>query len=288
MPYATVVSGSTVGDRDRYGFERNIERPIPIERINDTTKKSNVLPPLPSTTIATTLPNIVSKEITGNGATIFNAIGSVANSTPAQVLSQVPTSVPTLSPKKYLPTTSTLQSPPPPPVTYIAPLNSTKKSIGVKRFKDMNYDDIQINLRVLTNLNEGEKIMIINDAHMQPDNRYFSGLFMRSWSGDSIETTLQFIDHLIEETKKHCDEVVSSINSSSSNTDKKQYSLNKLIDIQTLLKSSINGLNKLEKTYESNKLNVATIETQIATIRTFCDQDLKKVVAASYHSVSSE
>jgi len=124
--------------------------------------------------------------------------------------------------------------------------------------------------------------MIINDTHMQPENRYFSGFLMRGWSGDSIETTLQFIDHLIDETKKHCDSVVALINNRNSNSDVKQYNLSKLIELQTLLKSSINGLNKLATTYKANQLNVATIETQIATIRTFCDQDLKKVVGSSY------
>ncbi len=272
MPYAVAV------DRDRYGFERNVERPIPIERVNDSNKKTSVLQPplppislLPNTTKHANLVNDNNLLTTTNNSSTDNIF--VIPST-ASTLSTAASTTTTVSPKKM--------NPIPTVITVITPLNAKNKT-EQKRFKDLDYDDIQINLRVITNLNEGEKIMIINDKHMQPENRYFSGFIMRGWSGDSVETTLQFIDHLIEETKKQCDEVVVLINSNSSNTDIKQYNLNKLIDTQTLLKSSINGLNKLATTYKCNQLNVATIDTQIATIRTFCDQDLKKVVAASYH-----
>ena len=300
MPYATIV--------DR-AYGHGIERPIPIERPVDTKDKKSSLssqPPLPSqTTVSvpstTVNPPSLSLAQTNNVNTTvsnesanFNPNPFLLHTTPAPALAPVPapgtdghtdrgsTTSNSLS-NSSSSTSMSSAAKIPTRVTYIEPLNtSAKKTTSERKFNGLKYEDIQINLRVITNLCEGEKVMIINDTHMQPENRYFSGFLMRGWSGDSIETTLQFIDHLIDETKKHCDSVVALINNRNSNSDVKQYNLSKLIELQTLLKSSINGLNKLATTYKANQLNVATIETQIATIRTFCDQDLKKVVGSSY------
>jgi hypothetical protein len=317
MPYAMTVDRGY----GQHGFERPIpiERPVdqrlPVVDTKDKKTPPNPQLPLPSQTTVSVPSTVVNwnnvpdptKKNTETGNTTgsneyvnFNTIpfllhtapgadgqtdrGNAVNATTASATT-VNTTTNSLSNSSST-STSTLaptSTKIPTRVTYIEPLNtSTKKTTSDRKFNGLKYEDIQINLRVITNLCEGEKVMIINDTHMQPENRYFSGFLMRGWSGDSIETTLQFIDHLIDETKKHCDSVVALINNRNSNSDVKQYNLSKLIELQTLLKSSINGLNKLATTYKANQLNVATIETQIATIRTFCDQDLKKVVGSSY------
>lgn len=150
--------------------------------------------------------------------------------------------------------------------------SSMKNQSDDDEFTTLSYTDVQINLRLLSDLKEGEKIMVHNNC-MQIDQRYVQPI-RRFFSSDSRDRTLQFIHHLINSTKKICNDTVDKVNH---NVDKK-INLEKLIRLQSLLKSASIGLGRMILTYKEDKLNLATIETYKASIDDFCDQDIKKII----------
>lgn len=141
------------------------------------------------------------------------------------------------------------------------------------KFIDLTYIDIQINLRLLSDVKEGEKLMITNNKYLKVDQRYMQSI-RRHITTDSREKTLQFINHLLENTKELCNNIVSKITSG----DNKQIHLEQLINIQSLLKSATNGLSRIITTYSNDKHNHATIDTYISSINIFCDQYLKQAI----------
>ena len=141
-------------------------------------------------------------------------------------------------------------------------------------FADLSYMDVQINLRLLADVKEGEKLMVIDGKCITVDQRYVQSV-RRYWTSDSRERTLRFINHLIESAKKYCNEAVDKVKKNES----KQDNLEKLINIQSLLKNATTGLGRMVTTYADDKLNLATIDTFKSTITVFCDQDLKKAIS---------
>ena len=166
-------------------------------------------------------------------------------------------------------------------VSKIGP-SSSLSNVGInvndnEKFKDLSYTDVQINLRLLGDLKEGEKVMIVDGKYMQVDQRYGQSL-RRYWTDDSRNRTVYFIEHVIEAAKKYCNEAVDKINMEND----KQINLEKLINIQSLLRSSLTGLSRISATYSNDKHNMATVETFRTTIQTFCDQDLKRAITEKY------
>jgi hypothetical protein len=144
------------------------------------------------------------------------------------------------------------------------------------KFADLSYMDVQINLRLLSDIKEGEKLMVVDGRCITVDQRYVQ-MVRRYWTSDSRERTLRFINHLIIAAKKYCDEAVEKVKVCKNNQIK-QDNLEKLINIQSLLRSSTTGLGRMATTYADDKRNLATINTFCSTISVFCDQDLKRAI----------
>lgn len=138
----------------------------------------------------------------------------------------------------------------------------------------LSFEDIQVNLRLISDLKEGEKLMIKDDRYIVVDDRYGSAL-RRYISNDSRVKSLDFISNVINEVQKYCDEALINIK----NNNEKQNNLERLINIQSLLESTLNGLSRLTETYSNDKLSRAKIETIKKTINTFRDNDLKKALS---------
>ena len=154
------------------------------------------------------------------------------------------------------------------------PDNSNPDKSNPDNFEDLTYSEVQINLRLLSDVKEGEKLMITDGRFMQVDNRFVQTA--RRWlSSDSRARTLRFIDHLIQSAKKYCSDAVDKVQKN----EQKQINLEKLINIQSLLKNALTGLGRMVSTYSEDKLNLAIIETYRSTITVFCDQDLKRAIA---------
>ena len=84
----------------------------------------------------------------------------------------------------------------------------TKKNT---EFNDLSYEDVQINLRLLVDLKEGEKLMVTDGRYIQVDRRYVQG-FRRYITSDSRSKSLNFINHVIYWSKKYCNDAVENIN----------------------------------------------------------------------------
>lgn len=153
--------------------------------------------------------------------------------------------------------------------TYI----DTKKS---NDFNNLSYEDVQINLRLLSDLKEGEKLMVSKGRYIQVDQRYIQGL-RRYITSDSRSRSLDFINHIICWSKKYCNDAVENINKNKDT----QINMSNLINIQKLLGGAQTGLGRLLITYGDDKHNKATIETFISTISAICDQDLKRAINAT-------
>jgi hypothetical protein len=145
------------------------------------------------------------------------------------------------------------------------PLISSSSNIVVKKpsinataenddnFVDLDFVDVQINLKFLSDLKENEKIMILENKYMQVDNRRS---IMRYLTSESRHKTLKFINHVVECAKKYCKE------------DKNIISNNKA-NIKKLLENSLDGLRNLLTTYKSDKNICSIIKIYETNIDTF-------------------
>jgi hypothetical protein len=159
-------------------------------------------------------------------------------------------------------------------------LTPTSHPSGDEQFADLTYAAVQVNLRILGDLKEGEKIMITdNKIYMQVDDRYMQSI-RRHCSADSRIRTLKFIAHVIDSAKNYCNDAVQKIHCD----EQKQINLQMLINIQSLLGNALTGLSRLATTYGNDKLNLAMIDTYKSTITVFCDQDLKRAISNDYNS----
>lgn len=141
-------------------------------------------------------------------------------------------------------------------------------------FKPLNYDDVQINLRLIAKVGIEEKLHVSSDGkHIIVDSRYMQGL-MRLFSGDSRKKTLAFIQHVYDETKRLCNEAVDDI---STGIEQKE-TTEKLIAIHTLIGMSEEGLNNLIVTYKDDKQFIATIQTIKDKFKVYCDKTLKSTI----------
>jgi hypothetical protein len=73
--------------------------------------------------------------------------------------------------------------------------------VNTDDFVDLDFVDVQINLQFLSVLKENEKIMILDNKHMQVDKRQS---IMRYLYSDSRQKTMRFINHVVECAKKYC------------------------------------------------------------------------------------
>ena len=132
---------------------------------------------------------------------------------------------------------------------------------------NLSFDDIQINLRLLCDIKENEKLMI-DDKYITIDQRILQSI-RRQMSADSRTKTLAFIDNIINDTQHFCMKLLHKNHMCQKEDNEK------LTQIQTLLNGSLIGLSRLALTYASDKLSRAKIETIQSNIRTFCDLYLK-------------
>lgn len=141
-------------------------------------------------------------------------------------------------------------------------------------FELLSYEDIQINLRLLGDIVQEEKLHISSDGkHMVVDNRYGQTV-RRYYSGDSRQKTLKFIKHVYSETERHCTEIVDLV----SDDQQSKENTEKLVNLYGLIESSVRGLDRLNMTYSDDKLCAAKIATIKKNFQTYCDRTLKGTI----------
>jgi len=132
-------------------------------------------------------------------------------------------------------------------------------------FVDLDFVDVQINLQFLSVLKENEKIMILDNKHMQVDKRQS---IMRYLYSDSRQKTMRFINHVVECAKKYCKE----------EKEKTFRNADKLTQIKKLLENSLDGLRNLLTTYKTDKNVCSIIKIYETNIDTFCKTELAKIL----------
>ena len=141
-------------------------------------------------------------------------------------------------------------------------------------FKELSYEDIQINLRLLGDIVQDEKLHIsANGKKMQVDERTFQPL-RRYMCDDSRDKTLEFIKHVYHETERLCEEIVDLVE----RNEKPKENTEKLINLYGLIGSSGRGLDRLNMTYSDDKLFAAKISTIKKDFETYCDRTLKGTI----------
>lgn len=141
-------------------------------------------------------------------------------------------------------------------------------------FSDLTDNMVRINLRLIGDLTDGEKITITDDdKKMQIEKRIFSSV-RRYFSEDSRVKTVHFIRHVIRWTRYYAKNYINNIRKGQ----KVQYYMEKLTSIHGLLQSSIKGLTRLQVTYADDKHNGATIDQIVSDIRVFCNEQLKSAL----------
>jgi len=141
-------------------------------------------------------------------------------------------------------------------------------------FPQLNYEEIQVNLRILSDLVSDEKICISeNNKTIEIDKRYMQSI-RRWYSGDSRARTLEFIKHVYAETEALCNDIVQKVKA---NQEPKE-NTEKLINLYSLIGSSGKGLDRLNITYQDDKTNSAKISTIKKSYETYCDRTLKGTI----------
>jgi hypothetical protein len=144
-------------------------------------------------------------------------------------------------------------------------------------FKALSEHDVTVNLKFLSNVQDGEKIMIVDGKSMRIDQRY--GQFARRWmSGDSREKVIKFVRYVIAAAKNCCNIAVNEINNTKNIKTDREYHLQTLIKFHADLNAARSGLGRMAITYSDDKQNHAQIETIQIEVDTFCNEHLKKVI----------
>ena len=141
-------------------------------------------------------------------------------------------------------------------------------------FDEMTYEELQTNLRLLSDVVQTEKLHISsNGKEMNVDDRFGQALW-RWWSGDSRKQTMLFIEHLYQQAEIYCNNLVSKVNDGENPKENTE----KLIRLWNLIKASGKGLDRLNMTYSDDKKIAARIGTIKENYETYVDQTLKKTI----------
>lgn len=104
------------------------------------------------------------------------------------------------------------------------------------KHKEMTYNDIKHNLKVISRLNTGEKLSV-DDLRFYVDNRWFMNV-MRQYAHDNKYQTCELLVHTYKQLLKY----------------KRKYNddFSRDNDLQNCVSKSFNGLKILEKTYNDH------------------------------------
>ena len=130
--------------------------------------------------------------------------------------------------------------------------------------KDLNLEDVFINLRLISKINQGEKLLQF-DKHINIDTSYFQ-VITRWFRGASRNESIGFIQKVLAKSFDFSDKLVE---------DKSNESAQKLLRLNTDLKNCLEGLANLKVTYMHDKLIQSEIDVIVDNIRSKLDLNAK-------------
>lgn len=131
---------------------------------------------------------------------------------------------------------------------------------------DMTQEDIFINLRLISKIEVGNKL-IQSDKHVNIDTSYFQSL-TRWFNGNNRKDSLQFINLILSKAFELNDKLLN---------DKSEESAQILLRLNNDLKNSLNGLVNLKQTYAADKLVQSEIDVMIDNISSKLDLNSKNL-----------
>ena len=120
----------------------------------------------------------------------------------------------------------------------------------------LTLDDIFVNLRVLSKLEIGNKL-VKNNKYINIDTSYLQFLY-RWYNGINRNNTIEFINPILEKAFDISEQLIEL---------KSEESAQLLYRLNTELKNSVNGLLNLKQTYNFDKLIQSEIDVMIDNIR---------------------
>jgi len=134
---------------------------------------------------------------------------------------------------------------------------------------DLNLEDVFINLRLISKINQGEKLLQ-SDKHINIDTSYFQ-VVTRWFRGASRNETINFIQKVLAKSFEFSDKLIE---------DKNDESSQKLLRLNTDLKNCLEGLTNLKVTYMHDKLIQSEIDVLVDNIRSKLDSNAKYLIAS--------
>lgn len=141
--------------------------------------------------------------------------------------------------------------------------------------KNFTYDEVLVNLKLIGQLKEDEKLRVYNNA-IDIDNRYAQSV-MRLLYGDSRDVTIDFISGLVSSAKSHSHKLIDQIIPSDNSNDGKDIK-HKLNNLTSDLTSCLNGLDKLKITYRNDHVFRSKIEVIADRIRVIIENNMNRKV----------
>jgi len=129
---------------------------------------------------------------------------------------------------------------------------------------DLNLEDVFINLRLISKINQGEKLLQ-SDKHINIDTSYFQ-VVTRWFRGASRNETISFIQKVLAKSFEFSDKLIE---------DKSNESAQKLLRLNTDLKNCLEGLANLKVTYIHDKLIQSEIDVLVDNVRSKLDLNAK-------------
>lgn len=141
-------------------------------------------------------------------------------------------------------------------------------------FQPLTEYDVRVNLQLLGNISEGEKLMICNGKSLVVDQRYFQ-FVRRGLSGDSRQKIIEFVKYIKDCARDICKIKVDRITSNI----EREINMKGLNTMQQLLSAACTGIGRLAGTYKDDKANLSNISAIQEEIKNFCTEHMAKAVA---------
>jgi hypothetical protein len=138
-----------------------------------------------------------------------------------------------------------------------------------KNENDLNLEDVFINLRLISKINQGEKLLQ-TDKHINIDTSYFQ-VITRWFRGASRNETISFIQKILAKAFDFSDKLID---------DEIDESSQKLLRLNTDLKNCLEGLANLKVTYMYDKLIQSEIDVLIDNVRSRLDLNAKYLTSS--------
>jgi hypothetical protein len=138
-----------------------------------------------------------------------------------------------------------------------------------KNENDLNLEDVFINLRLISKINQGEKLLQ-TDKHINIDTSYFQ-VVTRWFRGASRNETISFIQKVLAKSFEFSDKLIE---------DEIDESSQKLLRLNTDLKNCLEGLANLKVTYMYDKLIQSEIDVLIDNVRSRLDLNAKYLTSS--------